>query len=68
MVSNNTNHHEVYREKLEKKVHTREKKRRPKMKVSGKNVLKLKKIIQKRNPWPKLFCLISYNLTQADST
>lgn len=43
------NYHELYREKLEKKVQARQKKRCPKMKVSGKRILKLKKIIQERN-------------------
>jgi len=40
---------ESWESKLEKKIKARNKKRKPVMKVSGKSVLKLKKIIQKKN-------------------
>lgn len=39
--------------KLEKKIKARKKKRKPVMKVSGKSVLKLKKIIQQKNSLKK---------------
>lgn len=37
-----------WQEKIEKKLATRQKKQKPKMKVSGRNVLTLKKIIIKK--------------------
>jgi hypothetical protein len=42
------NHHNNWQEKLEKKLRARQKKRHPKMKVSGKSVVKLKKLISKK--------------------
>ena len=48
MTKNKRNYLEELQKQLEKKLKKREKKRKPKMKISGRGIIELKKIIEKK--------------------